>query len=1160
MNSSGQFSVIKGLSRKNVLITGATGFVGKAVVEKLLRDTPDIGKIFLLIRNNATERLEKDILESRIFDRLSAERPDFMHYANSKLVPVNGDVQEDAIGLKDKDVKRLREEVNIVIHCAASTDFKERLDDAVRKNVVGTLQLFELSKTFKHLECFVHVSTAYVNSDRMGYHDEVLPPLNFDPEEMMNTILQMDPVQIEKVTPNILGKYPNTYTFTKAMTERILEKRRGNIPMNFIRPTIIGCSWKEPVPGWIDSVSAIAAIVLYAGLGLIRFIHGDYQKITDIIPVDTVTNVILASIPATIGQNRLQVFHVGTSHINPVRWFEVSRWICCYWRQHSVKRRVDNTPLYFRFYKSETMYQLHYLVKYKIPATAYSAFANSIGTASQKKNAAVLKKVSDRTMFFADLFRHFSNNEWIFSVRNTEQMMSRVAEDEKDKFYFALRDLDWEKYYRFFCYGMQRFVLKEDVRPPTDLLKSDIVQEPRKLHDDIHYFPKTFFPDLSWAFKTYRTHIGIDNFATMRTLDETKAMIIKSSRVQEAIKKVAMQESVSEQDIIIRANSILDRMSHTLTLSIVRWLGWFLRKIWKRIYQGIHVDESGLEVLRKTLTNGPILLIPTHRSYIDFLIVSYIFFEYDLPLPHIAAGEDFLAILFVNWVFRNSGAFFLRRSFKGDILYIALFTEYVQRLVSDWSPIEFFIEGKRSRTGKSLHPKYGLLHICLEPFLNKKVPDITIVPISISYEKVLEAELYSSEMLGEQKVKESLEVLLRASIILKHNFGRINVIFNTPISTKDYVANMTPKIDPFTNENDRRVLLQNLGFKIVYDMNQGLVITPTALVGTSLLTHRKGITTHDLVQQVDWLREEVSKRGHSVAYEGTTQDLVEHGLELLRNAVVRTKKTVNLSTNFAGEKERPYQSLLVLSYYRNTILHIFSAEGMIACAFSSLISSKEGLKKSTLVEGAQFLNRLLWLEFVNKPTPNLEEDFAEVFKSMVVRGWLTEEHGIVHITAAGEGPIIFLCHLFWPFIDSYWVVAVSLYSLQPNLSEKKSRLTQRIQWLADKMHAEDKLQFYESCSAETLLNGLELFQLWKVIDIKYPDENAPKATGKRVKRKDRKKKTTNDPPVTLTAVYQKESNLQDLIAQINEFRKGAQSREATLKRAIISDFPVISKL
>jgi len=124
--------------------------------------------------------------------------------------------------------------------------------------------------------------------------------------------------------------------------------------------------------------------------------------------------------------------------------------------------------------------------------------------------------------------------------------------------------------------------------------------------------------------------------------------------------------------------------------------------------------------IRASMANGPLVLLPNHRSYMDFMIISYIFFEYDLPLPHIAAGEDFLNVMFVNWIFRRSGAFFLRRSFKGDILYSALFSEYVHRLVLDWSPIEFFIEGTRSRTGKSLHPKFGLLSMVTGKKKNEK--------------------------------------------------------------------------------------------------------------------------------------------------------------------------------------------------------------------------------------------------------------------------------------------------------------------------------------------------------------------------------------------------------------------------------------------------------
>jgi len=166
------------------------------------------------------------------------------------------------------------------------------------------------------------------------------------------------------------------------------------------------------------------------------------------------------------------------------------------------------------------------------------------------------------------------------------------------------------------------------------------------------------------------------------------------------------------------------------------------------------------------------------------------------------------------------GAFFLRRSFKEDTLYAAIFSEYVQRLVADWSPIEFFIEGKRSRTGKSLHPKFGLLSTTMEPFIQKKVPDLVIVPVSISYEKVLEAELYSNELQGEQKVKESFSGLLKARSILNTDFGRVNIIPNAPISVKTYMSeNYDGKFDPFSEETHRKRLTYDIGHAVSRSLN-----------------------------------------------------------------------------------------------------------------------------------------------------------------------------------------------------------------------------------------------------------------------------------------------------------------------------------------------------
>jgi len=630
-------------------------------------------------------------------------------------------------------------------------------------------------------------------------------------------------------------------------------------------------------------------------------------------------------------------------------------------------------------------------------------------------------------------------------------------------------------------------------------------------------------------------------------------------------------------------------------LPITRALGYFLRKVWRRIYEGIHVEEKGLELVRNALPNGPLLLIPTHRSYVDFLIVSYIFFEYDLPLPHIAAGEDFLGILFVNWIFRNCGAFFLRRQIKGDDLYVALFTEYVQRLVQDWSPIEFFIEGKRSRTGKSLHPKFGLLSICVEPFLQKKVPDLTVVPISISYEKALEAELYSNELLGEKKIRESFQGLLKASKILQLNFGRINVIFNQPISVREYLEkqslaveaqkNRTQKYDPFNNENDRKHFLTELGYDITNELNKGLVVTPTALTATILLECRKGITRQDLFDKVNWLREDVASKGALLSHEGTTQEMVKHSLELMAPLVneVRNQVYIPAETN---ERGKNHKSILTLDYYRNQLLHLYHNEGMVACALFGLTynmqntspsrskskdkdqdpAHKDGVKKETLIKEACFLKGLLWLEFVDRSTEkDMEETISKTIDSLVAAGSLAQNRDRIQVTSHGEGYIFFLCHLFWHFVESYWVTALSLFSLQPNVKVKKSLLLHRIQWIAEKMHSEGKLMFYESCSMEVLVNTLELYQQWKLIDFR-PELMAqgPQLSGGKKKRRLRgaRPPPPEDPVICLLAPYDQELPLQELVDHINRFRKqqATYTKDTGYKKAMIADFPVLSKL
>jgi len=203
----------------------------------------------------------------------------------------------------------------------------------------------------------------------------------------------------------------------------------------------------------------------------------------------------------------------------------------------------------------------------------------------------------------------------------------------------------------------------------------------------------------------------------------------------------------------------------------------------------------------------------------------------------------------------------------------------------------------------------------------------------------------------------------------------------------------------------------------------------------------------------------------------------------------------------------------------------------------------------------------LRLEFVTKPSPSIKENFVSVVDSMVDRGILTvnsrdTSNPMVTISPDGEGVIFFLNHLYWPLLDSYWVAAISLFSLQPNLTSKRRLLLQKISWLADKMYAEGKISFFESCSMEVLANCLDLFTSWKVIDMK----EAKPAGGP---RKGQVVAVSDDYLVSLHSPYQQENVLQEFVETIGKFRKmpnNVMNTRLGLRRAVMADFPMLAKL
>ena len=208
--------------------------------------------------------------------------------AQNKIVPVSGDLTKEGLGLSIEDREMITNDCQIIFNIAASIDFNARLDQAIEINIDGCLRMQQLAKECQNIECFVHMSTCYVNCDKRGFIEEKIYDIDLDVEEHINYLKTLSIKEIHKKTNDILGKFPNTYTYTKSMGERLLKKHRGNLPTFIIRPSVVGCSYREPHQGWVDNISAAGAFVFFVGFGVIRDGIGEKSRVGDVIPVDYV--------------------------------------------------------------------------------------------------------------------------------------------------------------------------------------------------------------------------------------------------------------------------------------------------------------------------------------------------------------------------------------------------------------------------------------------------------------------------------------------------------------------------------------------------------------------------------------------------------------------------------------------------------------------------------------------------------------------------------------------------------------------------------------------------------------------------------------------------------------------------------------------------------
>lgn len=234
---------------KKILLTGSTGFIGKVLLEKFIRDI-DYSTLYVMVRPKKTvsiqERLAKEVFVSEIFQFVRKEKSrEFYEEKLKRIVPIAGDLIMDKLGLSPEDKSLLVNELDLIINCAASVNFDDPLLDAIQINYFGCMRILELAQECRKLQSLTHVSTAYVNSNRTGFIEEKIYSLdnNQDPEDVIKEILRMNPQYIADNEKSLIGSYPNTYTWTKSMAERALQKKHGHVKVSLIRPTIVISSY-----------------------------------------------------------------------------------------------------------------------------------------------------------------------------------------------------------------------------------------------------------------------------------------------------------------------------------------------------------------------------------------------------------------------------------------------------------------------------------------------------------------------------------------------------------------------------------------------------------------------------------------------------------------------------------------------------------------------------------------------------------------------------------------------------------------------------------------------------------------------------------------------------------------------------------------------------
>ncbi|KAL1491850.1 hypothetical protein ABEB36_012385 [Hypothenemus hampei] len=622
-------------------------------------------------------------------------------------------------------------------------------------------------------------------------------------------------------------------------------------------------------------------------------------------------------------------------------------------------------------------------------------------------------------------------------------------------------------------------------------------------------------------------------------------LVLKDDRVKNAVERTALQQfkdSESKEDDFYqklikknqaRATQLVSDMRSTLSDFLLRFTSWILYKLLPCFLTSVVVHPGQVHMLKEASKSGlPLIFLPLHRSHLDYILLSFILVNNDIRAPLVAAGDN-LRIPFFGSLLRGLGAFFIKRRIdpvmgRKDQVYKAVLHTYMNLCLRAGHNIEFFLEGGRTRTGKPLIPKYGVLSVIVETFMDGTIEDALLVPVSVNYEKLIDGN-FVKEQLGEPKKLETFwDAFKGIWHVLNRNYGMMRVDFNQPFSLRELISafNLTStsssskpsitnrilKSNPSTNSlygtdvvsDEHKSLVENISKHVLYDCAQSTSIMSTnALAFLLLMKFRIGAKLEDLIVALEELKIDLEFSRKDVGFSGDSIDIINYAASLLGPGLVKNEKDLFIPVT-------TLPNVIELSYYSNALVTHYALDSVVSLATAYCLSHSNYTSLEEIIENSMDLCTIFQYEFLFcKPCQGLEQVIINCIDDLIIRkeiflqdnddelvkksrkmaaqfendGYVNDEYvpKTYELRSDKVDTVKYFAQILMPLVETYAIAGWTLRNLVKKQLLENELVEEIVRELKNQLEAQT-VHYGESVAVDPIKNSLKLYQKWGVLE------------------------------------------------------------------------------